>query len=268
MKQVFRRALERFSRERVITRRLPVDLGRAKIFVSPDASLQFWYPRWSAKNRDLMDMASKTVKPGNVVWDIGANVGLYSFAAAWAVGEQGAVYAIEPDVLLCDLLQKSSASLSSGYAKVKPICAAVSDCLDLAELHIANRGRCANFIGKGSTQHGGTRRVNLVPTLTLDWLAERLPAPDVIKIDVERMENRVLAGASNVLERHPRIVCECGSELSGEVTRIFKKFGYSLFDGDNSFAPVDHATWSTFAIATAASTSHETSMLSLPSVRR
>ena len=35
---------------------------------------------------------------------------------------------------------------------------------------------------------GGVRSTRLVPTVTLDWLAARFPAPDVLKIDVEGAE--------------------------------------------------------------------------------
>ena len=46
--------------------------------------------------RDKQDLVEKLVRPGMVVWDIGANAGFYSIAFSKLVGARGAVYAFEP----------------------------------------------------------------------------------------------------------------------------------------------------------------------------
>src|ERR1700742_807899 len=84
----FRTFIEKISRNRVLLRHLPRDLGSAPIHVSPDASLHHWKPRLQS---DLFDLARQFVQPGDTVWDIGANVGLFTIAAAQKAGPQGSI---------------------------------------------------------------------------------------------------------------------------------------------------------------------------------
>jgi len=71
--------------------------GRAPILVSPDSALAYWKPELGSVDPYLLSMVRELVRPGMMVWDIGANVGLFSFAAA-ALGAQ--VLAVEPDIWL------------------------------------------------------------------------------------------------------------------------------------------------------------------------
>jgi hypothetical protein len=55
----------------------------------------------------LLRNAIELVRPGDVVWDIGANVGLFSFAAAAPAGSAGKIVSFEADVWLAVLLRRS-----------------------------------------------------------------------------------------------------------------------------------------------------------------
>jgi hypothetical protein len=106
--------------------------------------------------------------------------------------------------------------------------------------------------GYGSTQVGGIAEQQTVVSVSLDWLSQRLPPPDVIKIDVEGAELEVLSGALGVLEKHPVILCEVSSQRSHEVAALLKNKGYRIYDGDVSSAhrqELQAAPWSTVAIA-------------------
>lgn len=140
----------------------------------------------------LLRLAAETVRPGDTIWDIGANLGLFSFAAAVAAGPGGSVLAVEPDTTLTGLLRRS-ASLNKGHAPVDVLPAAVSYDLSVARFPIAKRNRSTSHLdGFGTSQTGGARATELVPTVTLDWLADQFAVPDVIKIDVEEAEVTVL----------------------------------------------------------------------------
>jgi len=76
------------------------------------------------------------------------------------------------------------------------------------------------------------RATQLVLTVTLDWLAARFPAPDVIKIDVEGAELAVLAGGSRVLQQSPTIICEVAGQNTTAVWELLTAHGYAVYDGD------------------------------------
>ena len=151
----------------------------------------------------LLDSARRFVRIGASVWDVGANCGLFTFAAAHLAGSGGYVLAVEPDTFLASLLNRSSAAATPDTADTDVLVCAVSDTVGVADLGIAARGRSANAIGVGRSQTGGFRGTQSTVTVTLDWLAERFRRPDVIKIDVEGHELRVLEGGSEVSEAGP-----------------------------------------------------------------
>ncbi|HKV79217.1 MAG TPA: FkbM family methyltransferase [Candidatus Sulfotelmatobacter sp.] len=232
---MLRTLAERLSRNVVLRKRLPRDLGGHFIYVTPESALSFWYPGLErADNGHLMDTVRRFVARDCVVWDIGANVGLFSFAAA---SKAGIVLAIEPDPWLAALLNRSASSSTN----VRVLCAAVSDIMDLGNLNIAQRGRSTNFInGFGTSQTGGVRNRQPVVTVTLDWLAERLPVPDIIKIDVEAGERLVFEGAKGLFNRtKPHLVCEVASVNSSWVTDFLLSLGYSFLD--EYMKPTSHA---------------------------
>jgi FkbM family methyltransferase len=244
-----RKIAERLSRDRILKRRLPAVVGGGVIHVSPDSSLSFWRPHISS---DLFDFAIEFVKPGNTVWDIGANVGLFAFAAANRAGSGGSVVAIEADMWLVGLLRQSVALQNGNSAKVEVLPAAASDAVGIAEFNIAQRGRSANFLASslGSTQSGGIRQSVQVMTLTLDWLLERRSKPSVVKIDVEGAECAVLRGAQRLLKDvRPVILCEVSERNAPEVSRTLLENLYTMYDwGDRARGPRDQAAWNTLAI--------------------
>jgi FkbM family methyltransferase len=223
---MLRALAERLSRNVVLRRRLPRDLGGNFIYVTPESALNFWYPSLErADTGRLMDTVRRFVAPGSVAWDVGANVGLFSFSAA---AKAGTVLAIEPDPWLAALLNRSASAISN----VRVLCAAASDTVDLGELNIAQRGRATNFMsGFGTSQTGGVRNRQPAVTVTLDWLSEKFPVPDIIKIDVEAGERLVLEGARALFNRtRPHLVCEVASANSSWVTNFLLSLGYSFLD--------------------------------------
>lgn len=147
LRQLFiTRLIARLSRNKVIKRRLPKRAGGGKIFVTPGSALSYW--RTNLDNSEfgcLFDWVEEFVKPGNIVWDIGANVGLFTFAAANRIGTRGQVVAFEPDTVLFDLLQKSL-RLKNFPPHISIIPVAVSDTVDLIRFNISAKGRSSNYI--------------------------------------------------------------------------------------------------------------------------
>jgi FkbM family methyltransferase len=231
---VIRSLFEKMSRNLVLRRRLPPRLGGDLVYVSPDAALKYW--RWDMEKvgKDLFDFAEEFVKPGDVVWDLGANVGMFTFAATFRAKAAGHVVAVECDTFLVDLLRRSSAVQSKDRAKVVVLPVAVSDAIGIVEFHIAKRGRQSNYLASspGGSQTGGTRETVSVMSVTLDWLLDRLPPPRVLKIDVEGAEASVLRGGQRLLSGHkPIIYCEAHDGYNADaLVKILHAHGYSLYN--------------------------------------
>ncbi|MGB0063749.1 MAG: FkbM family methyltransferase [Terracidiphilus sp.] len=231
---MLRTVAERLSRGRSFSYRLPEIYGSCRFYITPEAGLRYWIPsRGIRADETLLRNASETVKPGSVVWDVGANMGLFSFAAAGLAGAQGRVYAFEPDAVMARLLRRS-ARLNPQAAPVEVISCAIAEDLGLAHFEIAQRSRASNALeGFQLSQGGGVRDVETVVTASLDWLAERLPAPDVLKIDVEGAELAVFRGAQQMLKsKRPILLFELTRLNWPEESRLLADLGYTLFDSE------------------------------------
>lgn len=246
-----RRILERLTRGLVLRRHLPARLGGDPIFVSPDARLGFL--RWDLERAadGLFGWAEEFVQPGDVVWDVGANVGLFTFAAASLAGSTGHVVALEADTWLVGLLRRSAARQSSQRAKVDVLPVAVGEQVGVAHFNIAARGRAASYLesARGSSQTGGVRQSVSVMSVTLDWLLDRFPAPRVLKIDVEGGDLAVLRGGARMLsDVQPTILVEVGRAISPTVSDLLHAHGYTLFDLENRhLGPIARASYNTLA---------------------
>jgi FkbM family methyltransferase len=252
-----RTLLERLSRNRVLRRRLPPDLGGHTLLVSPDAAMKFWRRDLRRADPLLLALARELVQPAATVWDLGANVGLFAAAAAFLAGPSGGVLAIEADQWLSGLLRETARTLPANQARIEVLSIAVGGALGIADFHLASRGRAANHLASvaGSTQAGGTRTVQKVVTVTLDWLLGWFPPPQLVKLDVEGAELACLRGASELLARHrPVLLCEVGDDTAGAVGGLLLAAGYTLFDAAQPREirqPLATPAWNTIAVPAA-----------------
>jgi len=132
-----------------------------------------------------------TVKPGSVVYDIGANVGYFTLLAAVLVEEKGKVYSFEPLPRNIDFL-KQHISLNK-LTNIKVIEAAVSNHMGQALFDLGASTAMGHL-----SETGGLH----VQMVSLDQMIENgdLTPPDVMKIDVEGAEFDVLQGAEKLIE--------------------------------------------------------------------
>lgn len=223
----FRRAVERIARSRVLSRRFSINARTIRLYYSPDAQLKYLrgQDHWDA---DIQTLARTYVTPTSVVWDIGANIGVFAFSAALAGARR--VYALEPDIFLAGVMRRTvhKNGLSTVVA-VLPM--AIASTTGLADLLIAERGRASNalqLVG-GRSQMGGVRNQVTVPVFSADDLCKATDAPpDLIKIDVEGAELHVLEGMRAIISNHrPIIYIEVGTQTQAAVEALFAEFGYA-----------------------------------------
>lgn len=171
--------------------------------------LRSWVRRHSALRRlslRLVAMRNRTyedafaealqaeLREGDVVWDVGANVGLYTKTFATIVGPTGKVVAIEP----APGCQTPLSQLASGYECVEVLNVALSD-ID-GEAFFATRLGPTSVNNQLSADGEVVVRVARGSTIIAEGVAE----PDVVKIDVEGFEPEVLAGLRAWLAASPR----------------------------------------------------------------
>ncbi|NLX94893.1 MAG: FkbM family methyltransferase [Rhodopirellula sp.] len=195
-----------------------------------------------------MGVAKDYLRESQNVWDIGANVGVFTFAAASLIGG-GKVLAVEADIWLAQLLNRSNALNNGGGFDIRVIPAAISDRVGVAAFRIAARGRASNALSVvvGGSMMGGVREMQFVPTLTLDLLLRETFRPDFVKIDVEGAEKMVLDGAATLLrEARPSFYIEVNSANTDAVTEMFRSHHYRMIDG-GSREPIERCTFNTLA---------------------
>jgi FkbM family methyltransferase len=212
---VFRHILKNLSRGVVLKRHLPREFGSVPLFVSPDSALGYWRRDISQVDPFLLSMVRELVRPKMSVWDIGANVGLFSFAAA-SLGAQ--VVAVEADTWLANLIHRSTL-LNKLPVTVLP--AAVSDRQGVSRLYLSDEGKASNSLcGSGVAQ--------TVIAVTLGSLLDHFAAPQVLKIDVEGIEHAVLSGARRVLQARPLIFCEVTNNHEG-IGQLLRQADYEFY---------------------------------------
>jgi FkbM family methyltransferase len=183
------------------------------------------------------------IRPGMTIYDIGAQAGFYTLFFSRLAGDRGKVYAFEPCSyearFLIDHVRLNHLD------NVRVVQAAVSEKRELLPMS-SDRGMCENRLGDDPDT------TLMVPTISLD--DSGLPAPDLIKMDVEGAEAAVLLGAQGTMrEARPVLfVALHGDEQRKTCSIILRDAGYSIhgLDGqslsgaplvDEIYAlPVDH----------------------------
>ena len=151
-------------------------------------------------------IARTSLRPGMTFVDVGANVGYYTAVAANIVGKSGRVYAFEPSPYAFGKLR--SMVERSRFSHVTATQCGLSDA----------PGKVNLYLGRDSHNHTPTMIAHentdatAVSVDTLDNMSDVLGIDriDLLKIDVEGYEARVLAGASRLLgaRRIRAILCE------------------------------------------------------------
>jgi len=206
----------------------------------------WWLAEKGALDHELMydkfedaelHLASRLLRPGMTVVDIGAHHGLYSLLAAKLVGRRGRVIAFEPSPRERRRLQRHLRV--NGFSNVEVDERAVAD---------AN-GEADFFLVRGFRDWGNSLRPPAVPEKTekvrvnvcrLDEaLAERgIRVVDFIKLDAEGAELAVLQGARELLQRtrRPAILAEVQDlrtrswgYAAREITRLLASWNYEWF---------------------------------------
>lgn len=172
------------------------------IYCTPNSATKWRVDTLFTKEPDTIEWI-RGFGPSDVLVDIGANVGMYTIWAAKTRGTQ--VFAFEPEsqnyaLLYKNIVLNDLGGLVTGY------CAALTDeetfsLLHLSKFHLG--GSCHTF-GAAQDHHLRKRASPYTQgcfSTTLDSLVGRgvMPVPTHIKVDVDGLEHKVLAGCRHTL---------------------------------------------------------------------
>jgi FkbM family methyltransferase len=174
------------------------------------------------------------LKKGEVAIDIGANKGGFLYWMARSVGPKGRAIGFEPQRFLFEFLS----DFYSNKPQVKIEHEALSDKAETVTMIIPENGKTSS---PGASIHFTTAdnpsaRTEEVTTESLDsYCAANKIIPNLVKIDVEGHELKVVKGAAATFAAHkPRVILECeamqvGKELVNETLSFLLSLGYNGF---------------------------------------
>jgi FkbM family methyltransferase len=185
--------------------------------------------------RKAFALVLETLKPA-VFWDIGANIGFYS----WLVRRHPSVHQVlmfEPDPVNFELITKTIRK--NAITDCRAMNVALAESAGDAEFLLDRASGAAGSLKATSRQsdrfslHHAYQLNEIIGcrTATIDGLiADGAPPPDLVKIDVEGAEHLVVAGGQSCfLGRPPTMIMETSN---CDLVRGLARIGYAVFRVD------------------------------------
>jgi FkbM family methyltransferase len=174
--------------------------------------------------RGLDLLAIRLLRPGAIVFDIGANVGYTAALFSNLCGTTGKVVAFEPSSRTFAYLSRTTEEM----ANVVPLNQALAGAPGTREFYVPEKSDLASFASAEGTAS------QVVETTTVDLVSGTYGQPTLMKVDVEGFEHEVFDGARRTLSspQRPAVIFEaCSREelaRSSEFLRSLASDGYKI----------------------------------------
>ena len=173
---------------------------------------------WGTYEPEQSQAFQRVIRPGDVVFDVGAHYGYYTLLSSALTGAGGRVFAFEPSPRNIPHLKKHVQINHCQNVEV----------LDLALSDHEGKARFDNQAGSGTGHLSAAGQIEVAVT-TLDTMAAQKSAPNILKIDCEGAEVEVLKGGEKTIRSaKPAIFLSThGEALKTACFALLKDWGYS-----------------------------------------
>ena len=203
---------------------------------------------------DLQTVARKLIQSGDVVYDVGANIGYVSLISARLSGKSGKVFAFE--ALPANVVRlRKNVLINALESRITVTHAAVIDTIQPVIFLTHPSGAMGKALGSAGRDEQYNGRIS-VPGLALDTFVydENHAAPDIIKMDIEGGEGKALAGMPRLLtEKKPILMIELhGEKAARQVWNHLRQHHFSVHQMKRGYPKVTHIStldWKAYIIA-------------------
>jgi FkbM family methyltransferase len=192
----------------------------------------------------------ESLPSNSVLWDVGANIGLYSVYAA--VARRCNVWAFEPSVFNLELLARNIA-LNKLQESICIVPIALSDQIGSSMFKMSNTqwGGALSTFGQNFDQDGKElRQVFEYQTLGLSiddaCVLLKIPQPQYLKMDVDGIEHLILSGGKNTLRLVDSVLIEINDKFvqqAEQCAAVLKSAGLILYRKCDLGVPGQYNQW-------------------------
>ena len=178
-----------------------IQFGEAIVVLNPNDPVVSGALHFGVYEKAETRFFESSCRGGMTFLDVGANIGYYTALAARAVGPNGKVVALEPDPESYSYLEKTIDANSAG--NVKSFRVAASDAPANLPLFISKDNRGDNRLYASADKRP---QIEVEARPVGELLTENnISTVDLIKIDVQGYEPKVIAGLSETIARSPNL---------------------------------------------------------------
>lgn len=219
------------------------------IFSVPNRLCQYRIDTFSTKEPETLEWLD-TLDNGAVLWDVGANIGLYSI---YAVKSKNCnVYSFEPSVFNLEMLARNIFyNKMHGKITIIPTALTSKKGINLFKMTSTTWGGALSTFGEDYDQNGDVLDDVFEYSTTGMSMDDAehffmIPQPQYIKIDVDGIEHLVLSGGESILRNVDSVLIEINDnfhEQASKSAKYLQDAGLSLYKKCGLGVPHQYNQW-------------------------
>lgn len=203
-----------------------VELAGFSVNMSTDTEVELQRVRTFSNESSLVDAVMEELQPSDIFYDVGANIGMYTLFAAKII-DTGEIHSFEPHPEnIKKLLKNMEREIDDIHCRVHEVALYNKD--EVSRFDPVSREPAE---GHGHVTPNGDLKIHCVRADQLD-----ISPPNVVKIDVEGAEYRVLLGMLGILsecraifiETHPTRMRERYEDTISDIMQFAKRGGFKV----------------------------------------